>query len=257
MRVGEDYHIHTFYQRCGNETLGVPRIIRRAEELRMSSIAITDHLNHPDQLDAFHYIKKDIADVRTDLDVYFGVELNFMACDGEFAYNQDIHNEFGFEVVIGGIHSTYTDSQDFAEVLDIQHRHFMKTLQNPLLDVLVHPFWFPRHEVQVRSAAWWEDFLEAIPDEYIEQWAEASKANNCAIEVNALAIFYYDAMSPRFRQLYIHFLRRLARAGALFAPGSDAHDLGALGASNYCEGVLDGLGVPDEQRWKPRHRSQA
>ena len=46
MRTGMDYHIHTYYQRCGNETLTIQNIIRKAEERRLASIAITDHLNH-------------------------------------------------------------------------------------------------------------------------------------------------------------------------------------------------------------------
>ena len=131
MRIGMDYHIHTFYQRCGNETLTVPNVIRKAEERKLSSIAITDHLNSLNQLERFPYIRQDIADVKTDVEVYFGVELNYDACDGEFAYTEAIHEEHGFEVVIGGIHSTYTESQDMREVLAIQHRHFMRTLNNP------------------------------------------------------------------------------------------------------------------------------
>ena len=95
-----------------------------------------------DRLERFPYIRRDIEDVKTEVEVFFGVELNYEACDGEFCYSEEIHEAHGFEVVIGGIHSTYTESQDMREVLEIQHRHFMRTLNNPLLNVLVHPFWF-------------------------------------------------------------------------------------------------------------------
>jgi histidinol phosphatase-like PHP family hydrolase len=251
MRTGMDYHIHTFYQRCGNETLTVPNIVRKAEERRLTSIAITDHLNHFGQLEAFKYIKADIQAVRTEIEVFFGVELNFQRMDGEFAYNEDIHHEYGFEVVIGGIHSTYTDSDDVGEVLDIQHRHFMKTLENPLVDVLVHPFWFSRPEVAAHPPEWWEQLLAGIPDDYIEAWAQASAKNRRAIELNVSAIFYYDAMSPRFRAHYVDFVQRLKEAGALFAVGSDAHDAWQIGTTDYVEGLLDGLRVPEEQIWRP------
>ncbi len=254
MRLGRDYHVHTFYQRCGNETLTVPAVIRKAEERGLTSLAITDHLNTFAQLEAFRYIKADIEAVRTEVDVFFGVELNFQSCDGDFAYNEQVHDDFGFEVVIGGIHSAYTDSQDHREVLEIQHRHFMRTLEDPLLDALVHPFWFARREVAQRSPEWWEELIAGIPDDYIAAWGETSARNHCAIELNVSAIFYYEAMSPLFRAHYVDFVDRLKEAGALFAVGSDAHDIKQLGTTDYVEGLLDGLRVPEEQIWVPTHR---
>ena len=251
MRTGMDYHIHTYYQRCGNETLTVPNIVRKVKECGLTSIAITDHLNRLEQLEAFKFIKADIEALDTDIEVFFGVELNFQSCDGEFAYSQAIHEEYGFEAVIGGIHSTYTDSQDMGEVLDIQHRHFMKTLEDPLLDVLVHPFWFGRGEVEQRSPEWWEELIATIPDDHISAWAETSAKNRCAIELNVAAIFYYDAMSAQFIANYVEFVDRLKEAGALFAIGSDAHDISHLGRTDYVEGLLDGLRMPEEQIWRP------
>jgi len=254
MRRGIDYHIHTFYQRCGNETLTVENIIRKAESLYMSSIAITDHLNSLDMLPNFRLIRRDIEAIDTSIEVFFGVELNFMCCDGDFPYSEAIRDEYGFEVAIGGIHSTYTGSLDEAEVADIQHRHHMRVLADPLCDVLVHPWWIPDREWKQRPAEWWEDLLESFPDERIAELAGASAANRCAIEVNAAAVFYNTAYSRRFRDIYVQYLARLRDAGALFTTGSDAHDIGQLGATEYVEGLLDGLAVPDAQRWQPVKR---
>ncbi len=255
MYKGIDCHIHTFYQRCGNETLSVPNIIRRAESIGLKKIAITDHLNTLDRLERFNYIKADIHDVKTDVEVFFGVELNYQACDGEFAYNEKIHREYEFEVVIGGIHSTYTESFDPVEIIEIQHRHFMKTLENPLLDVLVHPFWFSGNTVRQRPPEFWENLLLAIPDDMIRSWAEAGTDNRCAIEVNAHAIFFHPLFSDRYKRIYVDLLKKLAGMGALFAVGSDAHDINTLGQSFYVEGILHGLGVSDDQIWKPRKES--
>ncbi len=252
MRRGLDYHIHTYYQRCGNQTLTVDNIIRRAEQRGLKSIAITDHLNRRAQLPAFRQIKADIAAAQSSVEVFFGVELNYDGCDGDFVYDPETHEQYGFEVVIGGIHSAYTDSRDMDEVFAIQHRHFMRTLENPLLDVLVHPFWFPRNQVEQRSSEWWEEFIYRISDDYIEQWAQASLHNRCAIELNAAAIFYNGAMSEGFKANYVEMVRRLRDAGALFSTGSDAHDIDTLGITDYVDGLLDGLRVPEEQIFRPR-----
>ncbi len=249
--INADCHIHTFYQRCGNETMTVPNIIRRAEAAGLKKIAITDHLNNFDRLDAFRYIKSDIEAVETEIEVFFGVELNYLDRGGEFAYNKKIHGDFGFEVVVGGIHSAYTDSMDKKAVLEIQHEHYMKTFKNPLVDVLVHPFWFSKSEIQSRPAEFWEELLLSVPDDFIEEWADASVRYNCAIEVNASGIFYHPSCSDKFKRAYVEFLRRLKDKKAVFSVCSDAHDINSIGRSYHAEGVLFGLDVPEEQIWTP------
>lgn len=252
MRKGLDYHIHTFYQRCGNETLTVENIIRRAEALYLSSIAITDHLNTVDMLPNFRLIKRDIETIETAVEVFFGCELNFQGCDGPFAYSEAIRDEYGFEIAIGGIHSCYTDGDDPVEVVDIQHRHHMRALTDPLVDVLVHPWWIPHSEWQKRPVEWWEALLADMPESRVDELGSASAANNCPIEMNASAVFYNGDYSPRFCELYIEYVARLRDAGALFTVSSDAHDIGQLGQTEYVEGMLDGLGVPADRIWQPQ-----
>jgi len=251
MRVGLDYHIHTFYQRCGNETLTVENIVRRAEELGLTSIAITDHLNRLEQLPMFPHIRHDIEKAETEVEIFFGVELNFMGCDGEWAYSEQIRDEYGFELAIGGIHGAYTDSQDPVEVVDIQHRHHMRALADPLVDVLVHPYWFSKGDVDKRPMAWWERLIAEMPDERITELAQASVEHETPIEVNACAIFYNGRLSARFIEAYVGYLRRLYDAGAIFTVASDAHDIGRMGTTEYVEGLLDGMGVAEERIWRP------
>lgn len=253
MRLGLDYHIHTFYQKCGNDTLTIPKIVRRLEAMRFRSIAITDHLNRFDMLPNFRHIRRDMEQVETELEMWFGVELNYTGCDGEYAYNEETRDEYGFEVAIGGIHTTYSDSQDPMEIIDIQHRHHMRTLEDPLLDVLVHPYWFGANELEKRTPEWWQGLMEGIPDDRIAELAQASVANNTGIELNAAAIFHNPNYGQGFQDAYVEFVERLADEDALFAVGSDAHDINMLGWTDYVEGLLDGLGVSEEQIWRPAH----
>ena len=255
MRTGIDYHIHTFYQKCGNETLTVPAIIERARAHYLTSIAITDHLNSFDMLENFRLIKLDIEQVETDLEVWFGAELNFMGCDGDWPYNESIRDEYGFRIAIGGIHSDFTDTQDPIELIDIQHRHHMRTLTDPLVDVLVHPYWFGDPDFDKRTTDWWDRLMEEFPEDRITELAQASAEHRTAIEANCAAIFYCPRYSNRFKAAYVEFLRKLAAKGALFTTGSDAHDIKEIGISTYAEGVLDGIGVPESQIWRPSGRA--
>ena len=72
-----DYHIHTHYLKCANETMVVADIVRKCEELGVESLAITDHLNALDRLPGHVSIREDLGKVKSKLDIHFGVELNF------------------------------------------------------------------------------------------------------------------------------------------------------------------------------------
>jgi histidinol phosphatase-like PHP family hydrolase len=152
---------------------------------------------------------------------------------------------------VGGIHAAYTDSQDPMELIDVQHRHHMRTLEGPLVHVLVHPYWFGDGDLNRRTPEWWQQLMEGFPEDRIVELAQASRANRTAIELNSAAIFYKRAYNEGFQAAYVEFVRKLAGHGALFSFGSDAHDIGHLGWSDYAEGVLDGLRVPEAQVWRP------
>lgn len=234
----------------------VPALIRRAEALGLRKIVITDHLNNFDRLEPFSYIKSDIDAVEAGIEVFFGAELSFLSPGGGFACNQKIKEDFGFEVLIGGVHSAYTESCDADEIIRIQHEHFVKTLENPLIDVLVHPFWFPSGEVLKRPPEFWERLIDSVPDAFVRELAEKSALNSCAVEVNPKAFFFNPNFSARFKENYVRFLGRLNEEGAVFAAGSDAHDINDLGKSFYAEGVLHGLGVPSARLWEPSKKGR-
>ena len=77
-----DFHIHTKYLGCANHTMEVPAIIETCERLGVTALGITDHLNTIDQLPKHVPILEDIREHETDMDIYFGVELNFTGLDG-------------------------------------------------------------------------------------------------------------------------------------------------------------------------------
>ena len=187
-----DYHIHTLYLKCANETMTVPALVAKAEELGLKSIAVTDHLNAPQFLDEHRKIKRDLAEIESDLEIIFGVEVNVIDQDtGEVSINQQQIDELGFELVIGGVHSSYFDTPDPKAIIDTQHRLMMAVVQNPLVDILVHPWWFPRREFDAGTVAWLTD-LALLPDDYVTELGEAAAATGTAIEANGIAILVND-----------------------------------------------------------------
>jgi len=71
-----DFHIHTAYLKCANETMSVPALVHRCEELGLEAIAITDHLNAPEFLPKHELILQDLREIESPMRIYFGVEVN-------------------------------------------------------------------------------------------------------------------------------------------------------------------------------------
>ena len=117
MLSGTDYHIHTEYLKCADSTMTIEAIFRKAEELGLKSIGITDHLNKLDFLPEHLKIKQDIQNTQTDLEVFFGVELNLLSVNGDIPYDESIRDKMGFEFAIGGIHSTYLETYDLDKLI--------------------------------------------------------------------------------------------------------------------------------------------
>ena len=248
-----DFHIHTKYLGCANGTMEVPAIVQECERLGVTSLGITDHLNSLDKLDLHVPIKKDIDALDTEIAVYFGVELNFLAADGDFAFSAEIKEQYGFQFAIGGIHSTYLDTYDLKKIVDVQHRHHLKTCRDPLVDVLVHPYWFGEGEFERKGWPWF-DSMQAVPESYARELGQTAKETGTAIEINADANLASPHYSDRYVKEYIVFLSAVAEEGACFSLGSDAHDIGRLGAIRTVWRVAEQLRLTPDRIWSPKCR---
>jgi len=250
-----DCHLHTLYLGCANETMTIPAIVREAEKLGLDTIAITDHLNAPEFLDKHFAIKDDIASISTDVNIVFGVEVNVIDKDtGRVSIDEAQKQKLGCEVVIGGVHSSYHDHADPRSIIDLQHKLMLEVVKNPLVDVLVHPWWFPNREFESGVMAWMTD-LSLLPDEYVAELGETAAACNTAIEANGTAIFtntrYYG---PAFQEDYKRYLYTLASYGAKIAIGSDAHDIRTVGACQVAGRNVREAGIRPDQLWIPGRR---
>ena len=107
-----------------------------------------------------------------------------------------------------------------------------------------------RKEFERNGVPWPED-LRGVPKEYALQLAQLAKEHGTAVEVNAMAIFENRDYSQDFKESYVDYLKVLNEEGVVFAIGSDAHHLAAVGSSRVCEEILDGLGVEEERIWRP------
>lgn len=245
-----DFHIHTEHLKCANETMTVKAIIKKCESLGLSKIAITDHLNSFEYAEKHLLIARDIREIDTDLDVYFGVELNYMSCDGKLAYNKEIKENIGFQFAIGGIHSSYIDEYDIKKIIDIQHRHHIGICEDPLVSILVHPYWFSTREF-IEGDWPMTHPLKDVPENYIRELAQISKETNTAIELNAVSCLLSTAFGKDSPKIYEEYITILAEEGAVFSFGSDAHDIEQLKEISSCFDLAEKLYLEKDRIWQP------
>jgi len=248
MQVKTDFHIHTDYIGCADDTMRINDIVRVCEELGMEQIAITDHLNTLDQVDTHRKIKDDLLKLNTTLTVYFGAELNFNRQNGEFAATPEIQREVGFQFFIGGIHSAYGTDRSPDTILRTQHEHHLRTCHDPLVSVLVHPYWFGASEY---SKMPWLTDLSLLPAEWVHELGETAATTDTAIEINAAAILCNKQYPESFQRAYFDFLNTLKTHGVRFSLATDAHNIGQLEWIRAVEKAVNELEIPEEQVWYP------
>ncbi|MCK5850411.1 MAG: PHP domain-containing protein [Kiritimatiellae bacterium] len=245
-----DLHVHTKYLKCANETMEVSDIIRECERIGVTSLGITDHLNYVESLDLHLAIRKDIEALEPNLDIYFGAELNFTGMDEGFVLTPENKEQYGFQFAIAGIHGTYLEEYDLKQIVDIQHRHHLKVCNDPIVDVLVHPYWFPRREFSKKDWPWF-DSMQAVPESYTRELGQAAKETGTAIEINAFANLASEHYSDRYKKEYMDYLSILAEEGVCFTTGSDAHNIGHLAGIEVVWKAAEQLGLSADRMWQP------
>lgn len=246
-----DYHLHTHYLKCANATMTIPAIVAKAIELGQTAIGITDHLNTLEKLPLHEDIRRDLEALEAPgIDIHFGVELNYLGCDGDFAYSEEVRDRLGFQFAIGGIHGTYLAEYDLKKIVDIQHRHHLATCRNPLVDVLVHPYWFGKGEFDKKGWPWF-DSMKAVPESYARELGQAARETGTAIEINGGANLVNPNCSPAHVEEYVAYLAVVAEQGCQFSISSDAHDINKMSFAIAAREVAERIGLTEDRIWRP------
>lgn len=246
MRDDIDLHIHTERCGCGNETMAVSAVLERCQELGYRSIAITDHYNGPQHLEAQRQIREDLRGHNGPVAVTWGVECTIADAElGTLTVDEALVEELEYDYVIGGPHGRYEETGPDA-IIETQHRLIMATVLNPIIDVLVHPWWFSRLEWERGTMNWFTD-MSQIPDRHIEELAQACVDTGTAVEMNAGGIIHHPHYLEPMQASYREYIAALCDRGVTFTACSDAHDISTLERSKDAATFLADAGVPDEQ----------
>ena len=246
MRNDLDLHIHTAHVGCANETMSLPALLERCEQLGRTHIAITDHLNGPQHLEAQAKIREELPSYDGPLDVTWGVECTIAdPAAGTLTVTEEHVEQFGFEFVIGGPHGRYEETDPDAIIATV-HRLIIATVRNPIIDAVVHPWWFSRVEWDRGTMNWFSD-MSRIPEWHVEELAEACVETGTSVEMNAGAITHHMYYTDQLKEDYTAYMAALCERGVTFTVCSDAHDIEHLARATDAAQVLADAGVPDDR----------
>lgn len=195
LNIKEDYHIHCNYNDHSDINLTVKNIIDRAEELKLQTIAFTEHVRRTSSWIEQYLEEVNSFSKNTKIKVLRGFEAKILE-NGELdCPNKYLSKEY---FLIASFHTKYL-------IKDVWLNALLKAIQNPRVSVIGHlaP----------------EDTFELTTKE-IEYIAEEIVNYNKIVEINA-----------KYKRPPINLLEIFYDKGVKFHLGSDAHSLKDVG--NY------------------------
>lgn len=234
-----DLHIHTEY--CGHAAgMSVGAIIRRAEELELETIAITDHIFGPGDVGIIGRIRGEVEAIETKCRVIVGAEIDV---DGGSDDGRLVTEEIdGIDFVVAGFHyvptvGNYPMSPDDCGLrgerfFDVWRRSLLGIVSNPKIDGLAHPGRLLASCVDLD--VYFEDALCVFAEA-----ARISSENGIAWEINELS-------GSRIRGGYLERWHEIFEVGLEHGVklyyGSDAHSPAMMGVDNFAGAVIGKLG---------------
>lgn len=293
MRVTCDFHIHTQPHLPADQIVRpekpLPQIFREAEASGITEYGIADHIHGPQNLPAIEAIRRQFDEVglaphrhfsaevscvrQWDLDQYAEHGGDFYKLggpeDGELVLpiDEETIERFGMSYVLGAPHRVLGVPYPFLDesaVIRNYHRQNMFLASHPLVDVVVHPWWWYRSELPTTDPrhsiyAWTRDFT-VIPNSMHDEFAAAAIEHNTAIEINS-SLFTSTRYSDGWHEQYLDYLLYLRERGVTFAMGSDNHcweqpNIGYRGQIHEIEDDLDAFDFKPGELWRPSRPPQ-
>lgn len=236
--IDYDFHIHTEY--CGHAPgMTVAAIVRRAEELGLRAVAITDHIFAHEDHAIIGRIREDVAACKPRLKVFVGAEVDV---DSDFTDGRLVTDTFaGLDYVIAGFHYVPTvgnyprGPQDNVlhdeEFMAHWRTSLLGIVSNPAVHTLAHPGRLLAAAVDLDVH--FEDALCVF-----QEAAAISAKNSIAWELNELTGF---RLSSYWQQQWYRIYEIALETGVKLIYGSDAHAPETIGLHSFVDLILEKL----------------
>lgn len=163
MKTITDFHVHSTFSRHNHGKSSVEEIVKKASELGLKEIAISDHglkhLFYGITEDNLEVLNKKISNLRKEypqMTIKQGIEANILSCDGTTDIDDNVIKYC--DIVLCGYHSgvRYKSFSDFMNLfvlnylarfikplrkrqIDVNTSAIVNALKNNNIDILTHP----------------------------------------------------------------------------------------------------------------------
>lgn len=238
-----DMHLHTVHCGHASDDMTLERIVRRAEQLGLKQIAVTEHVWSEQQLAVLEVLQEQFERIEPRILVRLGAEVDAdpRYSDGRLVQQIPEH----FRPLIVATH-TYPDStllwyEDHHISRRTKRRLLKKwfewagaAVKHPNVDVLAHPgILLSREGPDVK-------FEAEILDRFCDLFGVMRSQNVC-FEINEQV--RRKLLSEHQQQTYHNLPVLAAELGVKFSVGSDSHSLDQIGQFDFCSRVSRQAGL--------------
>lgn len=190
LNKNEDYHVHCNYNDHSAPDLTVQNVVKRAEEIGLQTLAITEHVRQSS--DWIPKYLKELAEVKSQVRLVPGFEAKILR-DGSIDCPPDYRDRY---FIIASFHTIYGDKQVWMNALKT-------AIKDPSVDVIGH--------IAPESSF-------ALDSDEIGELADLITENDKIVELNA-----------KYHRPPASWLDVFKQKGVKFHLGSDAHSLPEIG----------------------------
>lgn len=233
-----DLHIHTHY--CGHaENMTTEAILKKADEVGLDTICITDHIFRQDDINIPQRIGEEVAQHKTKCRVFIGAEIDVDGLYDDGRLVVDVPK--GLDYVIAGLHylpndgtyiKNYKDNHLSAEeTIKRWEKTLMGVLKNPDITTLAHP------GRMISMTVNFDEHFDTII-RIFAQAAAVSAQRGLLWEVNELD---KRCIPEHYFDYWCRIYRTAVEAGVKLIYGSDSHHPQAIGKCDFVNRILSAL----------------
>jgi histidinol phosphatase-like PHP family hydrolase len=234
-KIDYDLHMHTTFS-DGKSPL--EDVVRSAISNGLDCIALTDHIFPGSELEWLDDYRQAVDKYQDDLLIFVGGEGCILNPEGDISVDAEMRDKLDILLVDFGLHTDKIakNCTSKEQLLRDIKRGMISLCENPLVDIVAHPFNFGRIPIPLSPAD--------LPDNMLHDIAAKFAETGTVFEIMNTMTFWFPKLSVKqVTAEYLHVVEIFKEHQVRFSVGSDAHSCCGVGNIKWCERMVFAAGI--------------